>query len=59
MGNSVYTSIDSLNSTYTNLTNIDTSLINLITVAHSSMLGNITAVKKAQIADITDQNALA
>ena len=59
IGNDVYRSIESLNSTYTNLTDIDISLINLIAVAHTSMRDNITAVKNARIADITDQNALA
>lgn len=58
VGDFIYQSIDSLNSTYAYLTNIDLSLVNLITVAHTSMLGNITAVKKAQTVDITDQAAL-
>ena len=59
IGPDVYRSIDSLNSTYTNLTDIDISLIGVISSVHTSMRDNITAVKKAQIADITDQNALA
>jgi len=42
-----------------NLINIDTSLISLISTVHNYMRDNITAVKKAQIADVTDQNALA
>lgn len=58
VGDLVYQSIDSLNSTYSYLSSIDLSLVNLIAVAHTSMLGNITAVKTAQIADITDQNSL-
>ena len=54
IGPDVYRSIDSLNSTYTNLTDIDISLIGVISTMHTSMKDNITAVKKAQIADITD-----
>ena len=59
LGEGVFTAITTFNSTYTNLINIDTSLINTITVIHSSVLSNISAFKRAQYPDITDQASLA
>jgi hypothetical protein len=47
MGEGVFTAITNFNSAYTNLINIDTSLINTISVIHSSVLSNITALKRA------------
>ena len=58
IGEGVFTTITTFNSTYTNLIKIDTSLINTISVIHSSVLSNVTALKRAQYPDITDQASL-